>query len=193
MQEEVQKSSRLKLFIPLIIFLVMAGFLWRGLALDPNELPSALLDKPLPAFSLPLLNVDDLEGGEGQSSPEAAPQMVSNLDLKGEAFLLNIWATWCYTCQVEHPYLMKLAERGVKIVGINYKDENEPARQWLKKLGNPYALNIVDQEGRLGLDLGVYGAPETFVIDKNGMVKYRHVGEVNEKVWQGMLAPLLAQ
>ncbi|VUD48091.1 Thiol:disulfide interchange protein DsbE [Thalassocella blandensis] len=192
MQEEEKSSSRLKLFIPLGVFLVLAGFLGWGLKLDPNELPSALIDKPMPAFSLPLLNVEETsaeteeQGGDG-------PELVTHNDLKGEPYLLNIWATWCYTCQVEHPYLMKLAERGVKIVSINYKDEDEAARKWLNKLGNPYALTIVDQEGRLGLDLGVYGAPETFVIDANGIVKYRHVGEVNEQVWKGTLAPLMIQ
>lgn len=168
--------NRLKLFIPLFVFVVMAVFLWRGLSIDPSHLPSALIDKPVPEFSLP--NLLDTE------------QLVTTEDLKGEPYLLNVWATWCPSCRVEHPYLNMLAEQGVRIVGMNYKDEDDPAKEWLKNFSDPYAVNIADREGTLGLDLGVYGAPETFVVDAQGVIRYRHVGVVNEKVWRSELAPI---
>ncbi|MFT5083807.1 MAG: cytochrome c biogenesis protein CcmG/thiol:disulfide interchange protein DsbE [Lentisphaeria bacterium] len=170
--------TRIKLFIPLAIFMVMAIFLFRGLYLDPNEMPSALVDKPLPEFSLP-----ELLTGE----------TIDRQTLIGKPFLLNVWATWCPTCIQEHPYLVELSQNGVVIVGLNYKDEDDKAKQWLKRLGNPYAYNVVDAEGRMGLDLGVYGAPETFVVDSNGVIRYRHVGVVNDGVWKTILAPMLLQ
>jgi cytochrome c biogenesis protein CcmG/thiol:disulfide interchange protein DsbE len=108
--------------------------------------------------------------------------------------LLNVWATWCPACSVEHPYLVKLAkEKDVAIVGLNYKDDRNKALEWLSKLGDPYSINISDPEGRLGLDLGVYGAPETYVIDQQGIIRYRHVGIVDEKVWSQVLEPLMRQ
>jgi periplasmic protein thiol:disulfide oxidoreductases, DsbE subfamily len=168
--------NRLKLFIPLFIFAVLAAFLWRGLSLDPNYLPSALIDKPVPAFELPNLREPD--------------QLVKTEELLGEPYLLNVWATWCPSCRVEHPYLLQLAEQGVKIVGLNYKDEDEPAKDWLKHFKDPYSLIIADREGRLGLDLGVYGAPETFIVDAEGIIRYKHVGVVDERVWRSTLAPI---
>ena len=169
---------RLKLFLPLLAFLVLAVFLFRGLSLDPTALPSARIGQPLPAFSLPAL-----ESGE-QLSPAS---------LEGEPALLNVWATWCYSCRVEHPYLLQLADRGVAIYGLNYKDDASKARAWLGELGDPYRQTVVDSEGSLGLDLGVYGAPETYVIDASGVVRYRHVGVVNEQVWNEVLAPFFEE
>lgn len=169
---------RLKLFLPLLAFLVLAVFLFRGLSLDPTALPSARIGQPLPAFSLP-----ELESGE-QLSPAS---------LDGEPALLNVWATWCYSCRVEHPYLLQLADRGVAIYGLNYKDDASKARAWLSELGDPYRQTVVDSEGSLGLDLGVYGAPETYVIDASGVVRYRHVGVVNEQVWNEVLAPFFEE
>jgi len=166
--------SRLKLFLPLFAFLALGGLLWRGLALDPAALPSALVGRPLPEFELPKLGA-------------AAP--VSRADVVGETALLNVWATWCYSCRVEHPFLLQLADRGIPILGLNYKDESVPAQQWLAQLGDPYRLVIEDREGRLGLDLGVYGAPETYVIGADGTVLYRHVGVLDEAVWADRLAP----
>ena len=171
--------NRLKLFIPLIIFIVLAGFFFRGLSLDPTVVPSALIDKHFPEFTLPRL--DDEE------------QMTTKADLLGEMTLVNIWATWCVSCRVEHPYLNRLAQAGVRIVGINYKDESVAARQWLHELGNPYRWNIVDQAGSLGIDLGVTGAPETYVIDRQGVVRYRHVGVVDQQVWDERLQPFFQQ
>lgn len=168
-------APRLKLFLPLFLFALLAIVLFRGLSLDPTELPSALVDQPLPAFNLPAL------GGEGQ---------LSAADVTGEVALLNVWATWCVSCRVEHPYLRQLAEAGVPIYGLNYKDSDAAAQNWLDELGNPYRLNIADREGTLGVDLGVYGAPETYLLDANGVVRYRHVGVVDETVWRTTLEPL---
>jgi len=168
--------SRLKLFIPLIIFVLLGGLLYLGLQNDPSDLPSALLDKPLPEFQLKVLGEEKTLG----------PQ-----DLVGKPYLLNIWATWCPTCRVENPFFVKLSEQGVKIVGINYKDEDDAALKWLERFGNPYAVNVVDADGRFAIDLGVYGAPETFVVDSKGVIRYKHVGVVDEKVWRQELAPLI--
>lgn len=168
--------GRLKLFIPLIVFAVMAVFLFVGLDRDPNELPSALVGKAFPEFELATL---------GENS-----RQVDRDVLIGEPFLLNVWATWCPTCIHEHPFLIKLAEQGVPIVGLNYKDEDHKALAWLDRLGDPYVYNIVDPEGRLGLRLGVYGAPETFVVDSDGTILYRHAGDLNDRVWQKHFASL---
>jgi len=167
--------GRLKLFIPLLIFVVMAVFLWRGLALDPTDLPSALIDKTLPPFNLPELN-------ENTSILEKR-KFLTNEDLTFKPYLLNVWATWCPSCKHEHPYLVKLKERGIPIVGLNYKDDAKAAMIWLERLDDPYAINLFDENGALGLDLGVYGAPETYLIDGDGVIRYRHVGVVDEKVW----------
>lgn len=167
-------ASRLWLFLPLFLFTVLALFLFRGLSLDPRELPSALIDKPLPVFSL-----TDLRG-----------QTRTREDIVGQVSLLNVWATWCPSCRVEHPYLQTLATAGIRLFGVNYKDEDEPARRWLEDLGDPYQFSIADREGTLGLDMGVYGAPETYLLDAAGIIRYRHVGVVDERVWETILQPL---
>lgn len=168
---------RIFLFIPLVIFAGLAILFWRGLSLDPNEMPSALIDRPLPDFSLPNL-----------AQPE---QTLSKSDLTGKPILLNVWATWCVACRVEHPFLLKLAEQGVPIYGLNYKDDSEAARKWLVDLEDPYVANIVDADGRLGIDLGVFGAPETYVVDAQGIIRHKHVGVLDEKVWAEQIAPIL--
>ena len=168
-------GPRLKLFLPLFLFALLALVLFRGLFLDPSEMPSALIDRPLPAFNLPAL------GGA---------QQLSRDDVTGQVALLNVWATWCVSCRVEHPYLQQLAEAGIPIYGLNYKDSDEAAQGWLDELGNPYRLTIADREGTLGLDLGVYGAPETYLLNASGVVRYRHVGVVNEDVWRTVLEPM---
>jgi cytochrome c biogenesis protein CcmG/thiol:disulfide interchange protein DsbE len=170
--------SRLKLFLPLGIFLALALLLARGLQLDPKELPSALIDRPLPEFSLPVLGEE---------------RVVERGEVIGEVALFNVWATWCISCRVEHPYLGQLASQGVPIYGINYKDEDAAALKWLQQLGDPYRLSIVDAEGSLGLDLGVYGAPETYVVDREGVIRYRHVGVIDERVWSEILAPIVSE
>ncbi|HDZ55249.1 MAG TPA: DsbE family thiol:disulfide interchange protein [Pseudomonas xinjiangensis] len=163
------------LLLPLAIFLLMLVFLFKGLFLDNEDLPSALIGSPFPAFSLP-----SVEEGEG---------MITAADLKGRPALVNVWGTWCVACRVEHPVLNQLAEQGVIIHGVNYKDDTAEARQWLEDFHDPYQLNISDTEGRLGLDLGVYGAPETFLIDAEGIIRYKFIGVVDERVWASELAP----
>ncbi len=169
--------ERFKLFLPLIIFVVLAGFFWRGLSLDPTAMPSALIDQPMPVFSL--------------STVKQPQQIKTHEDLKGQVSLLNVWATWCVSCRIEHPYLLSLAEQGVPIVGVNYKDDVAAAQQWLKDLADPYVYSVVDLDGRLGIDLGVFGAPETYVVDQQGVIRYKHVGVVNEKVWTEKLEPIV--
>jgi cytochrome c biogenesis protein CcmG, thiol:disulfide interchange protein DsbE len=165
------------LSIPLLIFLGACAFLYKGLFSDPRKLESALLDQPVPEFSLTSLQNPD--------------QQFSRDIFTGRPMLLNVWATWCPTCYAEHEYLNELkAKEGIYIVGMNYKDEREKALRWLKNLGNPYAIDLYDPRGMLGLDLGVYGAPETFLIDSQGVIRYRHVGDVNEQVWQQTLKPI---
>jgi cytochrome c biogenesis protein CcmG/thiol:disulfide interchange protein DsbE len=124
----------------------------------------------------------------------AEPGKLYNQDIfKGEPLLLNVWATWCPTCYAEHQYLNELAGNGVKIIGLNYKDQRNKAIQWLNELGNPYLISLFEGDGMLGLDLGVYGAPETFLIDANGVIRYRHVGDVNARNWSEKLQPLYQQ
>ncbi|GGC07089.1 thiol:disulfide interchange protein [Marinobacterium zhoushanense] len=161
---------RILLFVPLLIFIGLGYFLWRGLSIDPTELPSARLNQPFPQFQLASL-----------TEPE---RMMTEADLKGRPALVNVWATWCPTCKEEHTFLNQLAQQGVTIYGINYKDEPLKAREWLKRYLDPYAEVVLDQEGSLGIDLGVYGAPETYVIDAQGVIRYRHVGAVDATVWK---------
>lgn len=170
--------GRLRLFVPLVGFALLAVLLFRGLSLDPTALPSALLDKPFPAFTLPTL---------ASNTPRGRDEI-----FQGPA-LVNVWATWCYSCRVEHPFLIELADRGIAIVGLNYKDDPVKAREWLIDLGDPYRESISDTEGSLGLDLGVYGAPETYVVDAVGNVRYRHVGVLDRTVWEGELSRFFSQ
>lgn len=169
--------GRLKLFIPLIVFAVLALFFWRGLSLDPSAMPSSRVGDPVPDFSLPTVKDPDRT-----VTPEV---------FKGEVSLLNVWATWCQACRIEHPFLVELAERGMPIYGVNYKDDVAEARRWLAELHDPYRFSLVDREGKLGMDLGVFGAPETYVIDKQGVIRYRHVGVVGPRVWDEELKPLV--
>lgn len=166
---------RALLLLPLAVFLGLLVFLFRGLFLDNENLPSVLIGKPFPEFSLPSVE----EGGA----------TISNADLLGQPALVNVWGTWCVACRVEHPVLNKLAGQGVVIHGVNYKDDTEMARQWLVDFHDPYQLNISDVDGRLGLDLGVYGAPETFLIDAEGIIRHKFIGVIDERVWQTELAP----
>ena len=168
--------KRLLLIVPLALFALLSVFLLRGLFADPTELSSARVGQPLPAFSLPDLLV------EGRTLTPA--------DLPAGPLLLNVWATWCPTCYGEHTYLKQLAGQGIPIIGMNYKDERDKAIKWLAELGNPYQINLYDPDGMLGLDLGVYGAPETFFIDSQGIIRYRHVGDVNPEVWASTLKPI---
>ena len=159
---------RVKQFLPLAVFVLLAGLLYKGLSIDPTALPAARLGQPFPSFS--------------QRELSSGVEVTEQVLLPGPA-LVNVWATWCYSCRVEHPYLLQLAEHGVPIVGLNYKDDSAKARDWLSQLGDPYRLNIVDAEGSVGLDLGVYGAPETYVIDESGQIVHRHVGVLDATVF----------
>ncbi len=161
---------RYVLFLPLVIFLGIGFFLWRGLSIDPTELPSARLNQPFPVFV--------------KASLKEPSEVLTPDDLKGKVALVNVWATWCPTCKEEHAFLNQLAQQGVTIYGINYKDEPVKARQWLKRYLDPYEKVILDDDGKLGLDLGVYGAPETYVIDADGVIRYRHVGAVDARAWK---------
>ena len=174
-------KQRALLFLPLAIFGVLSLFFLRGLFLDPNEMPSALLNKPIPVFELPVLPAEENPSGLTQANQEL---------IKGQVSLLNVWATWCVTCRQEHEYLNILKAQGVIIYGINYKDQRASAQQWLAELHNPYQFSIEDADGRLGLDLGVFGAPETYVLDKQGIIRYKHIGDVNKQVWEQTIKPI---
>jgi cytochrome c biogenesis protein CcmG/thiol:disulfide interchange protein DsbE len=167
-------------FIPLAGFLVMIGFLAVGLRLNPREVPSPLIDRPVPAFSLPTL---------------AAPEVsLAAQDLKGKVWLLNVWASWCVACRAEHPLLVDLAKTGtVPIYGLNYKDKREDALRWLGNYGNPYQASLSDTSGLVGIDLGVYGVPETFVIDRNGLIRYKHTGPVTAEALRDTILPLIGK
>lgn len=173
---------RLLFVLPLVIFAVGAGFLYWGLNPDrnPSAIPSVLIDEPAPSFALPPI--------EGSNWPD-----LSSADLgKGEVTLVNVFASWCLPCRAEHPLLMDLAEeRGVKIVGINYKDAPDDAAAWLEELGNPYAAIGADREGRAGIDWGISGVPETFVVDAEGVIRYRHVGPIHAVELEELILPIL--
>ena len=165
---------------PLALFGVLAAFLFVGLFRDPREVPSPLVDRPAPEFSLATLH--------------APGKVVSTSDYRGQVWLLNVWASWCVSCRVEHPLLMELAKANVvPIVGLDYKDKDAEAKAWLEQHGNPYALSVVDADGRVGIDWGVYGVPETYVIGKDGRVRYRHVSPITPEVLERTLLPLLAR
>jgi len=169
---------KLKFILPLIAFALLVTLLFVGLSNDPRRVPSPLVGKSAPAFELPRLQDPDVT---------FSPEM-----LKGEVWLLNIWASWCRGCQVEHPLLNELAKQKlVSIVGLNYKDTNAEAKAWLAKLGNPYRLVVTDQKGLVGFDYGVYGVPETFFIDKKGIIRYKHIGPINYKDLTEKLIPLI--
>jgi len=165
-------------FLVPIGFIVLMALLYVGLSLNPREIPSVFIDKPAPEFSLPQLLYPEMT--------------ISKNDMLGKVWIFNVWATWCVSCRSEHKVLMALAETGeVPIVGLNYKDENEPARNWLKQLGNPYIVNAVDAEGRTGIDFGVYGTPETFIIDKKGIIRHKHTGPIYYEQLEQELLPVV--
>ncbi len=170
---------KLKFALPLVGFAALAAVLYVGLSLNPREIPSALIGKPVPMFSLATL---------GDDAAKRSPA-----DWAGKVWVLNVWASWCVSCKDEHPLFVELARTGAlkNFVGLNYKDQKPAAEKWLTELGNPYSVSIVDADGRVGIDLGVYGVPETFVMDKQGIVRYKHVGPVTRKAWDEKIAPLV--
>ena len=171
--------AKQSVLIPVVVFAGIVVLLWFGFQLsDPHLLPSEKIDEPIPEFELPNLLYPR--------------ESVRSGDLVGEVALLNVWATWCPSCIAEHGELTRIFETtGLRIIGINYNDDPDAARAWLKRWGDPYALHVVDQAGTLALDLGVYGAPETFVIDAAGVIRYRHVGVVTQKVYEETLGPMI--
>jgi len=166
--------------IPVVLFIALVGFFARGLQLDPSYVPSPLIGKPIPEFSLPTLADSN--------------SYLSDTDLRGRVSLINVWATWCVGCRQEHGYLVELArENLIPIYGLNWKDDTTRAREWLQQLGDPYAATAVDLDGRVAIDFGVYGAPETFLVDADGTVLFKHLSPLTREVWQSEFLPRIAQ
>jgi cytochrome c biogenesis protein CcmG/thiol:disulfide interchange protein DsbE len=172
------KASRY--LLPLAIFLLIVFFLWRGLGLNPRAVPSPLIGKPAPAFTVPLL-----------SDPS---QTLSAKELRGQVYLLNVWGSWCVSCREEHPMLVELAQRKrIPLYGLNWKDKHEDAVAWLERFGDPYVASGVDREGRVAIDFGVYGAPETYLIDREGVIRFKHTGPLTRAVIEEQILPLAAK
>jgi cytochrome c biogenesis protein CcmG/thiol:disulfide interchange protein DsbE len=167
-----------KLLIPLAVFLALAAFLFVGLWRDPREIPSPLIDKPAPQFKLVELHQPDKQLGTA--------------DMKGQVWLLNVWASWCVSCREEHPLLVALGRaKIVPIIGLNYKDEPVAGKGWLAQNGDPYTKSVVDRDGRVGIDWGVYGVPETFVVDKQGVIRYKQIGPITAQALEQTILPLV--
>lgn len=168
------------LLAPLLLFAVLVVFLAAGLGRDPHEIPSPLLDKAAPRFTLPQLIAQDQRFG-----PE---------DLRGKVWLLNVWASWCVACREEHPVLMEFARtRRLAVVGLDYKDQRGDALKFLARHGDPYTLSVLDLDGRVGIDYGVYGVPETFVVDRQGVIRHKQVGPITPEVLRDVLLPLITR
>ena len=170
----------MRYLIPLFAFMILAAFLLVGLTLNPRQVPSPLIDKPAPVFQLNHLH-----------EPE---KVMASQDNLGKVWMLNVWASWCVACRDEHPLLVQLANSGiVPIYGLNYKDERTTAMQWLKRYGDPYTISIVDQDGKVGIDYGVYGVPETYVIDKKGIIRHKQIGPVTVDALEKTIIPLILE
>ena len=170
----------MKRFLPFFIFAGLMVFFAVGLGLNPREIPSPLIGKPAPAFALP-----DLHEPQRQ---------VSATDMKGQVWMLNVWASWCAACHEEHPLLMKIAQAGeLTMVGLHYKDQRDAGMAWLQQYGNPYLHSLHDPQGRAGIDYGVYGVPETFVIDQAGVIRFKHTGPLTPQIIDQRLLPLIRE
>ena len=170
---------KLKLILPLVLFIVLVGFLGKGLFLDPREVPSPLIGKPAPAFEAPVL------GDSGKT--------FSTADMKGKVWLLNTWASWCAACRDEHPLLVEMLKHNIPLYGLAYKDVEEDALEVLEKMGNPYIITANDADGTIGIDYGVYGVPETYVIDKAGIIRYKQIGPITPEALRDKILPLLKE
>ena len=172
-------NKSLKPLIPLALFLALAALLFYGLGTDPSKVPSPLVGKPVPQFSLPAL--------------QDPSRIVSDADLKGKISLVNVWASWCVSCRAEHEELMKLSreEKELQILGLNWKDDPNDATRMLRKYGDPYVVSAFDPDNRVGIHWGVYGAPETFLVDFDGIIRHKHIGPIDRKVWEESLRPLV--
>jgi cytochrome c biogenesis protein CcmG, thiol:disulfide interchange protein DsbE len=169
-----------RLLLPLLAFFALGVLLFNGLGKDPRIVPSVLIDKPAPAFDLPELR--------------AADQRVSSESLKGEPYLLNVWASWCFACRIEHPVITDLAKSGlVRVVGFNYKDAPEDAKRWLAQFGDPYSDIAQDLDGRIAIEFGVYGAPESFLIDGQGVIRHKIIGPLTPEIVEREIKPKLAE
>jgi cytochrome c biogenesis protein CcmG/thiol:disulfide interchange protein DsbE len=167
-----------RFLIPLGLFVVLVAFLAIGLNLNPREVPSPLIDKPAPAFSLAQL--------------QDPAKKLSPADMKGKVWLLNVWGSWCVSCRQEHPLLVELGKSNVvPIVGLNWKDSREAALKWLDQLGDPYVISVTDLDGRVAIDYGVYGAPETYVIDREGVIRFKQIGPISPEVLTEKILPLV--
>ncbi|MCR4302987.1 MAG: DsbE family thiol:disulfide interchange protein [Gallionella sp.] len=170
----------MRYILPFVVFMVLAVFLFIGLGLNPHEVPSPLINKPAPAFTLPQLH-----------DPS---RQFSSQNMKGQVWLLNYWASWCAACKTEHPVFMALARQNiVPIYGVDYKDKRENGQAWLRDGGDPYVLSVSDMDGRTGIDYGVYGVPETYLIDKEGVIRYKQIGAVTQQILQEKILPLVAE
>lgn len=170
----------LRYFIPLAVFLGIAFFLYRGLSLNPREVPSPLVGRQVPDFKVPLLH-------DPQRTLAAA-------DLRGKVYLLNVWGSWCVSCREEHPVLVELAKRGtIPIYGLNWKDKHEDAIAWLKRYGDPYVGSGVDRDGRVAIDFGVYGAPETYLVDRQGVIRFKQTGPLTMEIFEKKILPIVAK
>jgi len=171
-------SKSLKFLWPLALFVILIAFFAVGLRLNPREIPSPLIGKAAPAFTAPVLS--EVKGS------------FSTKDMLGKVWLLNVWASWCEACREEHPYLIEISQmQGVNLIGLDYKDTNAEGNQVLKSEGNPYQLVAVDLDGRIGIDYGVYGVPETYLIDKSGIIRYKQIGPITPQVFQEIIYPLI--
>jgi len=170
----------LRYLIPLGLFLVLVVFLAIGLGRDPHEVPSPLINKAAPTFRLPQL--------------KEPAKTFSAEDMRGKVWILNVWASWCVACQDEHPLLIEYSKSGaVPIYGLNYKDKRDDALAWLDELGDPYIVSAADVDGRVAIDYGVYGAPETYLIDQNGTIRFKQIGPVTRDVWSDKILPLVQE
>jgi cytochrome c biogenesis protein CcmG, thiol:disulfide interchange protein DsbE len=170
----------LKFLLPLALFVALAVLLAAGLGRDPKEVPSPLIGKPAPAFKLARLDNPQVQ--------------VTRDELLGQVWMLNVWASWCVACREEHPLLVEFSRRkSVALFGLNYKDEPRDGQRWLAQFGNPYDASLVDRDGKVGIDYGVYGVPETFIVDKQGVVRFKHIGPVTPQVLRERIEPLLKQ
>ena len=168
-----------KFLLPLGLFIVLVGFLAVGLNRDPREVPSPLVGKPAPSFELAQL---------AEPARTFAPK-----DMQGKVWLLNVWASWCVSCRQEHPVLVEYSKKGVPVVGLDYKDQREDGLRWLKQFGDPYLLSAWDGDGRVGIDYGVYGVPETYLIDKTGVIRHKHIGPVTPETMEQKILPMMKE
>jgi cytochrome c biogenesis protein CcmG/thiol:disulfide interchange protein DsbE len=170
---------KLKLILPLFLFFIVVGFLFKGLYLDPHEVPSPLINKTAPSFKAPLLN--------------DTSKSFSATDMKGKVWMLNMWASWCAACKDEHPLLVEMKQQGLPIYGMAYKDTDADAQAVLNEMGDPYIITATDADGKIGIDYGVYGVPETYIIDKTGIIRYKQIGPITPMALRDKILPLLKE